>query len=49
MGREGCGQWRQAVHVLVGGEERWVLGELLAELTEQAYMWQWEQGVDGDS
>jgi len=25
-----------------------VLDELPAELSEQAYMWQWEQGVDGD-
>ena len=35
--------------MLVGGEERWMLDELPAELNEQAYMWQWEQGVDGDS
>ena len=33
---------------MVEGEERWVLDELPAELSEQAYMWQWEQGVDGD-
>ena len=26
--------------VLVEGEERWVLDELPAELSEQAYMWQ---------
>ena len=31
------------------GEERWVLDELPAELNEQAYMWQWEHGMDGDS
>ena len=33
--------------ILVDGGERWVLGELLAELSGQAYMWQREQGVDG--
>ena len=43
------GVWpMEASCVLVGGEERWVLDELLAELSEQAYMWQWEQGVGGD-
>ena len=26
-----------------------MLDELPAELNEQAYMWQWEQGADGDS
>ena len=26
-----------------------MLDQLPAELNEQAYMWQWEQGVDGDS
>ena len=34
--------------MMVAGEERWVLVELPAEISEQAYMWQWEQGVDGD-
>ena len=36
--------------VMVDGAERWVLDayELSAELNEQAYMWQWEQGMDGD-
>ena len=34
--------------MMVEGEERWVLDELPAEISEQAYMWQWEQGVDGD-
>ena len=38
----------EASCVLVEGEERWVLDELPAELSEQAYMWQWEQGVDGE-
>ena len=38
----------EASCVMVEGEERWVLDELPAELSEQAYMWQWEQGVDGD-
>ena len=43
------GVWpMEASCVLVGGEERWVLGGLLAELSGQAYMWQWEQGVGGD-
>ena len=37
----------EASCVMVDGEERWVLDELPAELSEQAYMWQWEQGVDG--
>ena len=42
-----CGVWPMEAHrVLVGGEERWVLDELPTELNEQAYMWQWEQGVD---
>ena len=26
-----------------------MLDELPAELSEQAYMWQWEHGMDGDS
>ena len=34
--------------VLAEGEERWVRDGLPAELSEQAYMWQWEQGMDGD-
>ena len=38
----------EASYVLVDGEERWVLDELLAELSEQAYMCQREQGVDGE-
>ena len=38
----------EASCVMVEGEERWVLDELPAELSEQAYMWQWEQGTDGD-
>ena len=38
----------EASCVMVEGEERWVLDELPAELSEQAYMWQWEQGVDGN-
>ena len=36
----------EASCVLVEGGERWMLDELPAELNEQAYMWQWEQGVD---
>ena len=55
-----AGRWRvskggvwpvEASCVMVGGEERWVLDELPAELSEQAYMtlWQWEQGEDGGS
>ena len=39
----------EASCVMVEGEERWVLDELPAELSEQAYIWQWEQGMDGDS
>ena len=35
--------------MLVGGEEKWVLDGLPAELSEQAYMWQWEHDVDGDN
>ena len=35
--------------MMIGGGERWVLDELPAELSEQAYMWQWEHGMDGDS
>ena len=47
-GGEG-GVWPvEASCVLVEGEERWVLDEPPAELNEQAYMWQWEQGVDCD-
>jgi hypothetical protein len=38
----------EASCVVVEGEERWVLDELPAELSEQAYMWQWEHGVDGN-
>ena len=38
----------EASCVLVDGEERWVLDELPAELSEQAYIWQWEHGLDGD-
>ena len=34
--------------VLVEGEARWVLDELPAELSEQAYMWQREHALDGD-
>ena len=45
----GCGQWRQAVCWSTGGEERWVLDEVPAELSEQAYMWQMEEGLDGSS
>ena len=42
------GAWPvEASRVMVEGEERWVLDELPAEISEQAYMWQWEQGVDG--
>ena len=53
-----AGRWRvskggvwpvESSCVLVEGEERCVLDQLPAELSEQAYMWQWEQGVDGDS
>ena len=53
-----AGRWRvskggvwlvEARCVLVEGEESWVLDQLPAELSEQAYMWQWEQGVDGDN
>ena len=39
----------EASFAMVEGEERCVLDELPAELSEQAYMWQWEQGEDGDS
>ena len=43
------GAWPvEASCVMVEGEERWVLDELPAEISEQAYMWQWEQGVDGE-
>ena len=43
------GPWPvEASCVMVEDEERWVLDELPAELSKQAYMWQWEQGVDGD-
>ena len=38
----------EASCVMVGGEERWVLDELPVEISEQAYMLQWEQGVDGE-
>jgi hypothetical protein len=34
--------------VLVEGEERWVLDELPAQLSEQAYMWQREHELDED-
>ena len=44
------GVWpMEASCVVVEGEKRWVLDELLAELSEQAYMWQWGHGMDGDS
>ena len=33
---------------MVEGEARWVLDELPAELSEQAYMWQREHALDGD-
>ena len=33
--------------VQVDGAKRWVLDELPAELSEQAHMRLWEQGVDG--
>ena len=36
----------EASCVLAEGEERWVLDQQPAELSGQAYMWQWEQGVD---
>jgi hypothetical protein len=44
-------QW-EAMDLLLGrmeGEERRVLDQLPAELSEQAYMWQWDLEVDGDS
>ena len=37
-----------ASFVLVDGEERWVLDELPAQLSEQAYMWQRENELDED-
>ena len=37
------------MHMLVDGEERWVLDGVPAELSEQAYMWQREEGLDGSS
>ena len=36
------------LYILVDGAERWVLDELPAELSEQAYMWQREQGMDAE-
>ena len=48
VGKEGV--WPvEASCVLVEGDERWVLDDLPAEFNEQAYMWQWEHGVDGNS
>ena len=40
----------EAICILVDGEERWVLSldGLPAELSEQAHMWQREQGADGE-
>ena len=38
----------EASGILVDGAERWVLDELPAELSEQAYMWQGEQGMGGE-
>ena len=38
----------EASCALVEGEARWVLDELPAELSEQAYMWQRERALDGD-
>ena len=43
------GMWPvEASCALVEGGERWVLDELPAKLSGQAYMWQRGQGVDGE-